>query len=116
MSGASRQVDRLLRDAGHTRHDRRTGLTKYSVGYMVDQQSVSVDGSVAFAVLVSWDGGHDRDPGHAREALAPLAETLSAAGFAVRRADLAPGGYEDLAWPSLIVLPAAGIPAGGPAG
>ena len=102
MSEAQR-VDRLLRRAGFPRHDGRTGLTKYSVGYSVTEGAVEVDGSTVFAALVGWDGGHDRNPDHAREALASLAEALSAVGYAVRPADLAPGGFEDLAWPALIV-------------
>jgi hypothetical protein len=103
VSVTQQGIDRLLRGAGFPRHDGRTGLTKYSVGYSVTEGAVEVDGSTIYAVLVGWDGGHDTDPGHVREALAPLAETLGAAGYRVRLADLAPGGFEDLATPSLIV-------------
>ena len=99
-------MDRLLREAGFPRHDGRTGLTKYSVGYSVTESSVEVDGSAVYAVVVGWDGGHDTGPDHVREALAALAGTLSPAGYRVRPADLAPGGFEDLATPALIVTAA----------
>ncbi len=108
MSEAQR-VDRLLRRAGFPRHDGRTGPTKYSVGYSVTEGAVEVDGSTVYAALVGWDGGHDTGPERAREALVPLAAALGAAGYRVRVADLAPGGFggfEDLVWPSLVVTAA----------
>jgi len=91
-----RTIDRILRNAGHPRHDGRTRLTKYSPGYTIDEDGGSV--------IVRWDGGHDDSPGPAREALALLVPALAAAGYRAARGDVVAelDGHE-WSWPCLIV-------------
>lgn len=110
---SQRGIDNLLRNAGYPRHDGRTGLTKYSVGYIVTQQFVSFDGRDFMAVLVHWDGGaysgSDSDRERNYEALNPLAETLTAAGHKVERASVVtPLDDESWEWPCLIIPAAEG--------
>lgn len=95
---SARTIDRLLRNAGHPRHDGRTRMTRYSPGYTVDEP-VS-----AGHVIITWDGGHDASPEHARDCLGPLAVTLAAAGYrADPGAQVVPLGAAQFLWPCLIV-------------
>jgi hypothetical protein len=99
-------IDRRLRKAGHARYDRRTRMTKISVGYTTGWLG---GGEWAFdgPVVVEWssapgDGGSDR----AYAALSPLADTLTAAGYRVERAErvLPPlDGEGEYRWACLIV-------------
>ena len=93
---SARAIDRILRTAGHPRHDGRTRMTRYSPGYTIDEDGGSV--------IVGWDGGHDSSPGRAREALALLVPTLAAAAYRAGRGDVVAelDGHE-WRWPCLIV-------------
>ena len=95
---SARTVDRLLRTAGHPRHDGRTRMTRYSPGYVVDEPAGDPH------VIVGWDGGYDDRPDHARAALARLAVTLTRAGYWAAEGDqVVPLDDGEFRWPCLIV-------------
>lgn len=95
---SARTIDRILRSAGHPRHDGRTRTTRYSVGYMVDEPVRD------WPVVITWDGGHDASPECARDSLGPLAATLAAAGYRAETGEqVVPLGDGEFRWPCLIV-------------
>lgn len=90
-------IDRLLRKAGHPRHDRRTGLTRYSIGYTIGD-------AMAGPVTVSWDNGPDNDPAPVWDALFGVAATLTAAGYRGERSEYVTViGNGAFRWPCLVV-------------
>ena len=90
-------IDRLLRKAGHPRHDHRTGMYAVSIGYTVN------DGGSGL-VTVCWDNGPDGDPEPIWDALWALAATLTEAGYTGERGEyVTAAGGEAFRWPCLIV-------------
>lgn len=85
-------IDRLLRKGGHPRHDGRTRMTRYSIGYGVDDNlgTLNFNGlelaSETYALV--W---HDPGPGQpdaADDALAAYAGTLTASGYNAERVEI----------------------------
>lgn len=89
-------VDRVLRRAGHPRHDQRAGL-RPSIGYVTAWGNGD-------EVIVTWDGGHVEDRARDQAALAGLMPALTAAGY---RASEGMQGLdvegEKVRWPVLIL-------------
>lgn len=90
-------IDRLLRKAGHQRHDKRTGMTRYSIGYTIGD-------AMTGPVTVSWNNGPDDDPAHVWAALHPIAATLTEAGYTGERSEYVTViDGETYCWPCLVI-------------